>query len=173
MNKSRQLLIVLMLIISGFYSSIYAQQSLYIKENNGALTQVPLSQVQKITFFGADMILQKTDASTITWATADVQKYYYDLTTKVNEQKISDNNILIYPNPSNGSFKINYQVKEKGNIDISIVSIDGRTIRTLLSENKSQGNYSINYTQNLEIGSYFIKVESNNNLIIRKIIILK
>ena len=76
--KERKLLIMLMLALSGFYGNTYAQQSIYVEETNGTLTQIPLNQVQKITFSGTDMVLHKTDASTITWATTGIQKYYYD-----------------------------------------------------------------------------------------------
>jgi len=162
-----------MLIISMFYGNIYAQYSIYVEEINGTISEIPLSQVQKIDFSGNDMILHKTDASTIIWATSDVQKYYYDLTINVENPKKSENNdVLIYPNPSNGDFYINYKVQKKGNVSIYLVSIDGKTIINLLSENKEQGEYSLQLNFNLEAGSYFIKIETNNNLITKPIIIL-
>jgi len=174
MNKKRHLLIALMLAISGVFGNISAQQSIYILETNGNLTQVPLTQVQKITFFGTDMILHKTDASIITWATVDVQKYYYALTTSIEHLEAQENDgILIYPNPSNGNFNISYQVKQKSKVNISIFSIDGKLIKSLLSEQKEQGIYNLNISESLKQGSYFIKISNQNNLVIKKIIIIK
>jgi hypothetical protein len=154
-------------------ADMQAQESIYVEETNGTLTQVPLTQVQKITFSGTDMVLHKTDATTITWAIINIQKYFYDLTTNINNTISDDNDILIYPNPSNGDFKINYQIKQKGFVKISILSIEGKTIETLLSENKEQGSYSLNSTKNLDPGTYFVTIENNNNLVTKKIIILK
>jgi len=172
--KKSKLLIALIIVISVFYGNIYAQQSIYVKETNGTLTEIPLTQVQKITFSGSDMVLQKTDATSLTWATSDVQKYYYDLTTGINNIEISRNNdVLIYPNPSNGNFNINYHIKEQGRVNIYIVSIDGKIRRNLLSENKKQGGYLLNVNQYLEAGYYLVKIESNNKFLTKKIIILK
>ena len=172
--KRSKLLIAVILAISGFYGNIYAQQSIYVEEFNGTLTEIPLTEVQKITFSGTDMVLQKTDATTITWSTSDVQKYFYDLTTNITTTAISEaNDILIFPNPSTGNFNITYQVKQQGLVNITIISMDGRIIKTLLSENKEQGNYTLNSTKNLEAGSYFIKIENVNNLTTKKVIILK
>jgi len=174
MKKTRILLIALILTISGFYGNLYAQQSIYVEETDGSITATPLTQVKKITFAGGNMLLHKTDATTITWATADVQKYYYALYTNVEPLKISESNdVLIYPNPSNGSFNISYQVNEKGKVNISILSIDGKLIKTVLSEQKEKGDYSLDLTENLELGSYFVKIASSNSLIVKKIIILK
>ena len=172
--KRSKLLIAVILAISGFYGHIYAQQSIYVEEFNGTLTEIPLTNIQKITFSGTDMVLHKTDATSITWATEDVQKYYYDLASNINNIVISETNeLLIYPNPSNGNFTVKYQLTEKGFVNISIISIDGRIIKTLLSENKEQGNYALNSNANLETGSYFIKIAQNNNLITKNLIILK
>jgi len=174
MNKKRKLLIALMLAISGIYGNIYAQQSIYVEETDGSLTETPLTQVKKITFSGGDMLLHKTDASILTWATSDVQKYYYALTSNIEDLETQkSNDILIYPNPSNGYFSISYQLIEKGKVNIYIISIDGKTKINLLSENKEKGKYLLNISQYLEAGSYFIKVETRNNFSTKKIIIFK
>jgi len=174
MKKRKQLLIALMLAISGIYGSIYAQQSIYVEKTDGTLTHVPLTQVKKITFSEGNMLLHKTDASILTWATVDVQKYYYALSTNIESLEIQkSNNVLIYPNPSNGNLKISYQVNQKGKVDVSILSMDGKVIKSVLSEQKEKGDYHLNLTENLESGSYFVKISSHNNLIVKKIIILK
>ncbi len=174
MTKKRKLLIALILAISGFYGNLYAQQSIYVKETNGTLTQISLTQVHKISFSGTNMVLQKNNANTVTWAISDIQKYYYDLTTKVDNSRISENpDLLIYPNPSNGNFNINYQVKQSSNVNIYIVSMDGKTIINLLSGIKEKGEHTIRFTHNLDTGSYFVKIEINNNITTKKLIILK
>ena len=76
--KKSKLLIALIIVISAFYGNLYAQQSIYVEETNGTLTEIPLTQVQKIIFSGTNMVLHKTDATSLTWATSDVQKYFYD-----------------------------------------------------------------------------------------------
>ena len=174
MKRRRLLLIALILSISGFYANLNAQQSIYVEKTDGTLTHVPLKLVKKITFSDGNMLLQKTDASIITWSTSDIQKYYYALSTNVNNYEIAESkDVFIYPNPSNGSFNISYQVKQQGKVNISILSIDGKIIKSVLSEQKEKGDYLLNLTENLESGSYFVKIAGSNNLIVKKIIILK
>ena len=145
MNKKSKFLIAIIIAINGFFSNTYAQQSIYVEETNGAISGIPLSQIQKINFSENNMILHKTDGSTITWAIINIQKYYHGLTTGIDNIRLSENNdMLIYPNPSNGNFNINYQIKDKGKVSIYIVSIDGKIKRNLLSENKEQGKYLLN-----------------------------
>jgi len=169
--KKRTYLLMLLLIISIINTNA---QSLFIYFNDGVVNEYTLSSVSKITFSNNNMILHKTDESILTWAISDIRKYNYNITTSIKEEdNLSNIDVLIYPNPSNGNFKIDYQVNQKGSINISIIAADGRLIKNLFNGNKNTGSYSLNYNSNLVAGNYFVKIQNENNITTKKIIILK
>lgn len=173
MENIRKILIVLLLLIYGLTGRLFAQQSIYVKQTDGITNQIPLSQVQSITFTGTDMVLHKIDATTMVWAITDVQKYYYDIVSLVNETtKLDKNSVLVYPNPSNDNITIDYHVIENGKITISLISMDGRIIETLISDHKKKGKYTLNKSVNIEAGCYFINFQNANQLITKKIIFI-
>jgi len=172
----RKLLAALILVISGFYGNIFAQHSIYVKKTYGNVVEVPLSQIKKITFSENDMVLHKTNASTLSWIMADIQKCYYGLATiDIDNPAISEtNNVSVYPNPSNGLFNINYKMPKYGKINIELIDIMGRKIKTLISECKNTGEYKLEVqTQNLQGGTYLIKIQKESSLTVKKIMIVK
>lgn len=175
MKYKKLLLTTVTLLAFGIITSLQAQQSIYVEWNNGNVDQIPLSEVQKIIFSGTDMILHKTDVTTITWPTADVKKYYYDVTTNIGNNEIANSlDVLIYPNPSNGNFNLKYEVNKTSEIKILLTDIRGEIIEVLLSDNKQTGNHTLKFQkQDLSSGTYLIKIMNNNNLTTKKLLILK
>ena len=47
-----------------------------------------------------------------------------------------------YPNPFNSSTAINFSLKEKGTVTLKIYNLQGQLIRTIVNEEKSEGNYT-------------------------------
>ena len=81
--------------------------------------------------------------------------------------------ILIYPNPSINKFSIDYKLTKSSKINISLLSLNGSLIETILSEEKNKGEYSIKWeNNNLKPGIYFIKIRNNNSSETKKVIIL-
>lgn len=80
-----------------------------------------------------------------------------------------------YPNPFNESTIINYSIQQPGFISLKIYDVLGREVRTLVNEFKSSGSYTVHLnSQELSSGIYFYKLNSVNNVInIKKLIILK
>ena len=91
---------------------------------------------------------------------------YVDIAAGVRNNTFS--NIILYPNPTTGKF---YMDIEKSGIDINkveILNIEGKIVKLY---NKSEIN-KINIS-NIEPGIYFIKIFFNNNVITRKINLIK
>ena len=120
------------------------------------------------------MIILNIDATTLAWELNEVQKYYFDITTDINNPEHLDAiKLIVYPNPSNGNFKIDYELNRTEKIEISLTNITGQVIDVLLSKEQQRGNYSLQWQNNdLSNGTYLIKVKSENNLTIKKLIIL-
>jgi hypothetical protein len=173
-RKMKKILLLFTMILFVSIVNTKAQQSIFVELTNGTIDQTELSEVQKITFSATDMILHKTDATTMSWAITDVQKYYYDdSTVEINTVSAEPIDILVYPNPTKENLNINYQLNKNGSVEISIISMDGRVIEKLLSENKAKGDYTLNWNSQLESGTYFVKIQNEENITTKKIIILK
>jgi len=84
-----------------------------------------------------------------------------------------------YPNPSNSSFQIVYELTADLEITISIFDILGREVKLLYSGIQAKGVYSINWDvddsrgKELPSGLYFYKIGGNHFSTTGKVVILK
>jgi hypothetical protein len=79
-----------------------------------------------------------------------------------------------YPNPFNPSTTINYTLPEAGRIKLKVYDAIGREVKELLNEFKSAGNYKIEFeSKNLASGIYFYSAQFSNNIVTKKMIIIK
>ncbi len=77
---------------------------------------------------------------------------------EVKEYKLSQN----YPNPFNPITTIYYSVKEPGFVSLKLYDLLGREVATLVSENKIEGSYTINFNaSNLSSGIYVCRMKVN------------
>ena len=87
----------------------------------------------------------------------------------------SKNNLQnIYPNPFNPLTNINYTLKEKSNIKLSIYSSLGVKVVTLKEGIMEAGNYYVSWdASKYPSGVYFLKLDVNDSAEIKKMILLK
>jgi len=173
MRRMKKRILILSLIL--FVAVVNTKaQSIFVYFTDGTSLSSPLSEVQKINFNGTEMQMHKTDGVILSWPIQDIQKYTYEeVTTQVSDVKTEDFNVLIYPNPSNGNFNIEYTLEETEFVNISLISINGSFSSSILSEKKEQGKHSININDlQLHAGTYFVKIQSNSKTSVKKIIIL-
>ena len=79
-----------------------------------------------------------------------------------------------YPNPFNPTTKINYSIKEKGNVELKIFDLLGSEIVTLVSEEKNPGNYEVFFdASNLSSGVYLYTIKSGSFVQTRKMLLMK
>ncbi|MCX6159699.1 MAG: T9SS type A sorting domain-containing protein [Ignavibacteriae bacterium] len=79
-----------------------------------------------------------------------------------------------FPNPFNPSTRFKYVVPFNGNVNITIYDISGREIQHLVNEYKKAGEYIIEFNAgNLSSGVYFYRIRAGNNVITKKMILLK
>jgi len=79
-----------------------------------------------------------------------------------------------YPNPFNPVTKITYEIPEKGFVMLRIYDILGREIKTLVNEVKSKGTYSVDYyAEGIPSGIYLYRLECNNFISTKKMILIK
>jgi len=96
---------------------------------------------------------------------------------EANEMDAIENDIglKIYPNPLSESANISYTLHEEDRVSIYLYDATGKTITTL-AENQAQtvGKHQLELNaSNLLTGIYYIKLQSNENHIIKKVMIAR
>jgi hypothetical protein len=81
------------------------------------------------------------------------------------------------PNPFNPSTLITYELKSPSSVKLSVYTLTGKLVATLIDEQQSTGNYTvefnaINYPE-LSTGIYFYKLETQYSSDIKKMILAK
>jgi len=79
-----------------------------------------------------------------------------------------------YPNPFNPSTKISFSIKEAGFVKLNVYNLLGQHVGTLVNENLNVGTYQKTFDASaLPSGIYFCKLESGNNILVNKMMLLK
>jgi photosystem II stability/assembly factor-like uncharacterized protein len=90
-----------------------------------------------------------------------------------NEDKqIVDGHLKVYPNPGIGDLQMEYNLKQKAEIIISIIDIQGKTlsVNTLGHQNSGAHVYKLP-TENLKDGLYFVKLSAGNDQSVIKVMV--
>jgi hypothetical protein len=88
----------------------------------------------------------------------------------INSYSLSNN----YPNPFNPTTSIQYAIGSRQFVSLKVYNILGTEIETLVNEEKSAGNYELNWNAaNLPSGVYFYKLQAGDFVQTKKMILLK
>ncbi len=95
---------------------------------------------------------------------------YWLSTNEVDEMS----NIELSPNPAQQFTTLIYKLKEDANIKIELLDITGKLVHTIQSaQPKSVGEHNMQInTMSLNNGTYFIRMNVNNKLISRKLVVI-
>jgi uncharacterized protein (DUF1501 family) len=81
--------------------------------------------------------------------------------------------LSVYPNPMQGSGNISLTVPNAGYSELSIVSMDGKTIQQLFGQTLVAGTYTIPFATDVSSGTYLLSLRSGNEQVARVIEILR
>jgi len=108
---------------------------------------------------------------------AKINGVEYGIKTGINRNdQIPTQFILFqnYPDPFNSTTKINYTVPKSVFTTIKVYDVLGREVTTLVNENKSAGDYSIQFDGGkLVSGIYFYRMKAGDFVQTKKLILLK
>lgn len=94
-----------------------------------------------------------------------------DLDSELPSSYILSNN---YPNPFNPTTTINFSIPEQTNVKVIIYDALGNQVDVITNEVKPAGNYSVKWNAvNYASGIYFYKLETNNFVQVRKMVLMK
>ncbi len=79
-----------------------------------------------------------------------------------------------FPNPFNPATRINFGIKESGNVLVKVYDVLGNEVATLLNKEMIAGNYSLTFNAgNLTSGVYFYKIITGNFSDVKKMLLIK
>jgi len=79
-----------------------------------------------------------------------------------------------YPNPFNPSTKISFNIPKSGNVRLSVYNVLGQEVSVLVNERLNAGIYEYKFNAaNLTSGLYFYKLESEGQVQIKKMMLIK
>jgi hypothetical protein len=79
-----------------------------------------------------------------------------------------------YPNPFNPSTTISYSIPEEGLVRLSIYNTLGELIKELMNEIKEPGYFNIHWNaKDINSGVYFLKLEANNFVSTKKMLLIR
>jgi len=95
------------------------------------------------------------------------------LITSIDEANTQINDVLVYPNPANGSFLIEYALTNNDNVTIEITDILGREVYKTLNKTQIIGTNKQEINTSLVNGVYNITIKTSNSIINKKVIVNK
>ena len=138
---------------------LYSQQTyMRVSLKGGSTSSFPIQDMKitiKLTFTGV----------------GDEQKYH----SVLRAFKLLQN----FPNPFNPTTTIKYEIPKAGMVDVQLYDINGRLIRTLLSEHQEFGAHSLRWDSRNDVGTmvssgvYFYQVRFDQTVLSRKMLLLK
>ena len=153
--KNRNSVIVIIFFIHSFIHVLNAQ-SIFFTFKDGTHSSYSLSEVSSITFTNDIMNLNKKNGTKDSWNVNTIRNYNYksfDVSVpEVEKNVLSD--FLVYPNPTEGSISLQYQVQQAGNVIIELRDINGKLIKTLSQKQQAIGNYTITWNRADDNGNY-------------------
>ncbi|HCN36239.1 MAG TPA: hypothetical protein DIS94_00810 [Bacteroidetes bacterium] len=79
-----------------------------------------------------------------------------------------------YPNPFNPVTRISYSLPKNGFVKLKIYDITGKLVAQLVNQSQTAGNYIVDFdASNFASGTYFYKLEAENFVDTKKMILLK
>jgi len=89
----------------------------------------------------------------------------------ITDGKLNAEDIKFYPNPSDGKFNLSFSLAEKGDTEIKILSIDGKSI---YEENLK--NFTGTFDREIDISSqpkgvYFVRIQQGEHAQIKKVVL--
>lgn len=84
-----------------------------------------------------------------------------------------------YPNPFNPSTTIAFSVPEAGKVRLTVYNIRGQRVRDLIDDSMMRGFHKViwdgkdNGKHSVSSGLYFVRIDTGNNTVIKKVMMLK
>ena len=183
-NDSTNNIIGLNSVLLDGYTATVEGQKIFLNAIKSIINNVPDSK--GIGFFYWEPDLISTPSLGSSWENLSLFDFSgevlksiqaFEEETIVRESTGSKNYFALmqnYPNPFNPVTNIRYEIKNSGRVTLTIHSILGEIVATLVHEDKAAGYYDIPFNgASLATGVYYYKLQMNGQSLIKKLLLLK
>ena len=118
---------ILVFGIFALYVLPVSAQSLYVRNTNETQSVYSLSTISKITFSGGNVIVHKTDNSTVTHAISEIRYMSFSDYVDIFMPREQEDVLTVYPNPASNLLNINLPSDKLGG-ELHVLSLDGKTL---------------------------------------------
>jgi len=125
--ESKFLKSILVFGIFALYVLPVSAQSLYVRNTNETQSVYSLSTISKITFSGGNVIVHKTDNSTVTHAISEIRYMSFSDYVDIFMPSEQEDVLTVYPNPASNLLNINLPSDKLGG-ELHVLSLDGKTL---------------------------------------------
>jgi flagellar hook assembly protein FlgD len=132
------------------------------------------------------MFVEKTDGTSMGYAVSAIREITFSgLPTSVKDQELMQTVLSSfavyqnYPNPFNPTTTFQYDIPHNGEVNIAVYDIQGRLVRSLANLAQQAGRHTVmwdarnNAGANVSSGTYFCRIDFNNAVLVKKLILLK
>ena len=105
-----------------------------------------------------------------------LQYFRYDSTAVEIKEEFLPTSFTVsqpYPNPFNNQFSITIILEKRQMVDVQLIDIIGRNVQNIFNGELSIGKRDFSIKTELPTGIYFLKIHTNERLLIRKILLIK
>ncbi|MGA2669725.1 MAG: T9SS type A sorting domain-containing protein [Ignavibacteria bacterium] len=121
----------------------------------------------KMLCYNADI---RSDSASVTFNGSTFPVGIRQISSTVNGFKLNQN----YPNPFNPTTRIGFSVDKSNYVDLRLYDILGREVKVLLSQPMNPGEYEIDFkADNLASGMYYYRLQSGENVAVKKMTLVK
>ncbi len=163
------------LLCFGIIQSISAQNMLLQKTDNSTDIYA-INNIKKITYDNNNVSINLTSGTTEVKDITTISQITFDnIITTINKESESVGTISFYPNPSKDEISFNYTLKSESPVLIEVYSVKGELVKKINLGKLPTGNhtYKLNVADFPLNGTYFCKVFMTNEVVTKKIIIIK
>jgi len=163
--KKKKLLLTLVFCSALLQLSLAQNMDVHLITGN--TDQYFLTEVRTITFSGGNMNINKTNLTADTTLLSDVSKITFgSLILSVPNVTAENNEIFnVYPNPASSTFTV--EISEE-TLQIKILNAFGQLVNTVNTKGQKSLNFEIQTN-----GIYFIQLVTEDQIITKKILIVK
>lgn len=93
--------------------------------------------------------------------------------TGVEDARIHDEQLNVYPNPVNKQSFVRYRLLKPGRVYINLIGENGKTLKELVNKYCQKGEYQISFEPaGLPSGVYIMQMKSENSIISKKVLVI-
>ncbi|MBI5219168.1 MAG: T9SS type A sorting domain-containing protein [Bacteroidia bacterium] len=101
---------------------------------------------------------------------------FIDPNVKVPTYENSDFSMTLYPNPYTENLNIEYTLNKGSRVSLEVYDIHGKVVAALVNDEQAEGGHKYTFSAaklGFAEGAYFVKLQVNNNVFLKKVVELK